>query len=112
MVDGLRNAGTVEIAGLAAPPTQARIDALVRHTKRMYPGARLDGMSTWMGHRPCTPDSLPVIGRSRQFGNVYFAFGHGHTGLCGGAPTGRLMADLVAGRPPCIDPAPYSPERF
>jgi D-amino-acid dehydrogenase len=112
MADGLRNAGTVEIAGLAAPPTQARIDALVRHTKRMYPGARLDDMRTWMGHRPCTPDSLPVIGRSRHFGNVYFAFGHGHTGLCGGAPTGRLLADLVAGRPPNIDPAPYSPERF
>jgi D-amino-acid dehydrogenase len=112
MADGLRNAGTVEIAGLDAPPTQARIDALVRHTKRMYPGARLDDMTTWMGHRPCTPDSLPVIGRSRQFGNVFFAFGHGHTGLCGGAPTGRLLADLVAGRPPGIDPAPYSPERF
>jgi len=112
MADGLRNAGTVEIAGVEAPPTQARIDALVRHTRRMYPGARLDGMATWMGHRPCTPDSLPVIGQSRQFGNVYFAFGHGHTGLCGGAPTGRLVADLVAGRPPNIDPAPYSPERF
>jgi D-amino-acid dehydrogenase len=112
MADGLRNAGTVEIAGLAAPPTQARIDALVRHTRRMYPGARLDDMRTWMGHRPCTPDSLPVIGQSRRFSNAYFAFGHGHTGLCGGAPTGRLLADLFAGRPPNIDPAPYSPERF
>ncbi len=112
MADGLRNAGTVEIAGLAAPPTQARIDALVRHTRRMYPGARLDDMRTWMGHRPCTPDSLPVIGQSRRFSNAYLAFGHGHTGLCGGAPTGRLLADLFAGRPPNIDPAPYSPERF
>ncbi len=112
MADGLRNAGTVEIAGLDAPPTQARIDALVRHTRRMYPGARLDGMTTWMGHRPCTPDSLPVIGRSPRFANAWFAFGHGHTGLCGGAPTGRLVADLIAGRSPNIDPAPYSPERF
>ncbi|MBC7779003.1 MAG: FAD-dependent oxidoreductase [Proteobacteria bacterium] len=112
MADGLRNAGTVEIAGLDAPPTQARIDALVRHTKRMYPGARLDDMQTWMGHRPCTPDSLPVIGRSERFANVFFAFGHGHTGLCGAAPTGRLIADLVAARTPNIDPTPYRATRF
>jgi D-amino-acid dehydrogenase len=112
MADGLRNAGTVEIAGLDAPPTQARLDALVRHTRRMYPKVNLEGMKTWMGHRPCTPDSLPVIGRSPKFANTFFAFGHGHTGLCGGAPTGRLIADLVAGRAPNIDPQPYRPTRF
>ncbi len=112
MADGLRNAGTVEIAGLDAPPTQARIDALVGHTRRMYPRVNMAGMRTWMGHRPCTPDSLPVIGRSPRFANTWFAFGHGHTGLCGGAPTGRLIAELIAGRAPNIDPAPYRPTRF
>lgn len=112
MADGLRNAGTVEIAGLDAPPTPARIEALVRHTRRMYPAAGMDGMRTWMGHRPCTPDSLPVIGRSERHPDVFLAFGHGHTGLCGAAPTARLVADLVAGREPFIDPFPYRPTRF
>jgi D-amino-acid dehydrogenase len=112
MADGLRNAGTVEIAGLDAPPTAARIEALVRHTRRMYPRVNIDGMREWMGHRPCTPDSLPVIGRATGCPDVFLAFGHGHTGLCGAAPTARLIADLVAGRTPFIDPEPYRPTRF
>ena len=58
------------------------------------------------------PDSLPVIGPSPHFANVYFAFGHGHVGLCGGAPTGRIIADLVAGRTPNVDIAPYRADRF
>jgi len=44
--------------------------------------------------------------------NVWYAFGHGHTGLCGGAPTGRIIADLIAGRKPAIDVTPYSVRRF
>jgi D-amino-acid dehydrogenase len=112
MADGLRIAGTVEIAGIDAPPTQARIDALVAHAKRMYPALDTSGMTTWMGHRPCTPDSLPVIGRAPGVANAWFAFGHGHLGLCAAAPTGRLIAELIAGRPPFLDPQPYRPERF
>jgi D-amino-acid dehydrogenase len=65
-----------------------------------------------MGRRPAMPDSLPVIGPSKKQRNVYYAFGHGHLGLCGGAPTGRLMADLIAGRAPAIDLTPYRADRF
>jgi D-amino-acid dehydrogenase len=65
-----------------------------------------------MGHRPATPDSLPVIGFARGCGDVMLAFGHGHIGLAAGALTGRLVADLIAGRAPVIDPAPYAPARF
>ena len=64
------------------------------------------------GHRQCMPDSLPVIGPSPRFANVYFAFGHGHVGLCGGAPTGRIIADLVAGRTPDVDITAFRPDRF
>jgi D-amino-acid dehydrogenase len=53
-----------------------------------------------------------VIGRSPHFPNVYLAFGHGHLGLTLGAVTGRLVADLAAGRPPAVDLAPYRAERF
>jgi D-amino-acid dehydrogenase len=58
------------------------------------------------------PDSLPVIGRATKFDNVFYAFGHGHVGLCSGAPTGRIVADLIAGRQPNIDVTPYRPDRF
>jgi D-amino-acid dehydrogenase len=109
---GLRLAGTVEFAGLEAPPDYRRAHGLIAQAKRMFP--RLDGakVSVWMGHRPCLPDSLPVIDRAPQAPNAYFAFGHGHLGLTGAAVTGQLIADLVAGRRPPIEMAPYRADRF
>jgi D-amino-acid dehydrogenase len=65
-----------------------------------------------MGFRPSLPDSLPVIGPARGSKNAFHAFGHGHVGLAAGSMTGRLVADLVGGRTPSIDPAPFRVERF
>jgi len=112
MDQGMRFSGTVEFAGLDAPPNYERSDALVTHAQRMMPELSGSNVTQWMGHRPCMPDSLPVIGRSPRFGNVYWAFGHGHVGLCGGAPTARAIADLVAGRTPAMDLEPYRIDRF
>jgi glycine/D-amino acid oxidase-like deaminating enzyme len=109
---GLRVAGTVEIAGLEAPPDYARARILVRKAKRIYPALDDTGGSEWMGHRPATPDSLPVIGRARRFGNVSYAFGHGHLGLTFGPITGQLIAELAAGQPATIDLHPYRVDRF
>jgi D-amino-acid dehydrogenase len=53
-----------------------------------------------------------VVSRSPHHPNVFFAFGHGHMGLIGGSVTGRLIADLVSGAPPIIDPLPYRVDRF
>ena len=109
---GLRFAGTVELAGIEAPPNYERARTLLRIGRRVFPGLRADTHSEWMGHRPCLPDSLPVLGTSPRHENVYFAFGHGHEGLVGASKTGRLIADLVGGRPPSIDPAPFRIDRF
>jgi D-amino-acid dehydrogenase len=109
---GLRLAGTVELAGLAAPPDWARADALLAIGRRMFPGLRTAGVSRWMGHRPCLPDSLPVIGRDLAHANCWYAFGHQHVGMCAAASTGRELAALIAGRATAIDLAPFSPARF
>ncbi len=109
---GLRIAGQAEFAGIAAEPDYARADILARHLRRILPDISIEKSTQWMGRRPSMPDSLPVIGPSRRHRNVYYAFGHGHVGLCGGAPTGRIIADLIAGREPVIDVAPYSVGRF
>ena len=65
-----------------------------------------------MGPRPSHPDSKPVIGRSPSHANAYFAFGHDHLGLTMGGITGKLIAELVTGREPCVDLAPFRPDRF
>lgn len=112
MEQGIRVAGSVEFAGTEADPNYARADALRLRAERMLPSLVGRRYTQWAGHRPCMPDSLPVIGRSPRFRNVYYAFGHGHIGLCGGAPTGRIIADLVAGRKPTLDIVPFRIERF
>jgi len=112
MEEGLRIAGTVELAGLEAPPDYRRADALLAKAQRLLPGLRGARVERWMGHRPSLPDSMPVIGRSPRAANAFFAFGHGHVGLTAAAPTGEIIADLVAGRRPFMDIAPFAAERF
>ena len=112
MEQGLRVAGTAEIAGLDAPMNERRAAMLGRLARRYFPGITGEPISTWMGHRPATPDSLPVIGRSPRHSNAVLAFGHGQTGLIGGSTTGLLIADIAANRKPTIDPSPYRADRF
>jgi D-amino-acid dehydrogenase len=55
---------------------------------------------------------LPVIDRAPNHGNLWFAFGHAHHGLTLGPVTGRLVAEMITGEKPFVDPAPYSAARF
>ena len=108
----VRIVGTAELAKVGAPPNYPRAERLIPLAEHLLPGLDTRGGTKWMGHRPSTPDSLPVMGRSNRYPNVYFAFGHNHSGLTLGGMTGRLMADVVAGRPSSVDLAPFDPERF
>lgn len=116
MQAGLRLAGTVELAGLEAPPNWERARMLLRQVRDLYPTLRQDypeeRLSLWMGHRPSFPDSLPVIDRSKRTGDVFYAFGHGHVGMASSGMTGMLLADLVSGRKPGIDLSPFRASRF
>ena len=78
----------------------------------MLPGINTEDVSEWSGLRPTLPDSLPVIGPSPNLPNLFFAFGHQHIGLTAGPKTGRLIADLVAGRTPNMDLRPFRADRF
>lgn len=109
---GLRVGGAVELGGLDLPPNYKRSEAMLRRAQDFLPGLKPEGGRQWMGFRPSLPDSLPVIGPSRASERIVYAFGHGHLGLTQSAGTGRLVADLLAGRPPAIPLAPFSAERF
>lgn len=111
MAGRLRVAGTVELGGLAAPPSPHRIAGLVDGARRVFPDLGAPSRD-WMGFRPSLPDSLPVIGPSRGGAEVIHAFGHGHIGLTLAPITARIVTDLVAGRTPEIDLAPYRATRF
>ena len=116
MDTGLRFAGTVELAGLEAPPDWRRARILLEQGRKMLPGLAADypeeRLSLWMGHRPSLPNSLPALGRSSTTPDVIYAFGHGHVGMTSAPMTGKVVADLVSGRPPSIDITPFRSSRF
>jgi D-hydroxyproline dehydrogenase len=107
----LRIAGTVELGGLAAPPSQNRLDRLLEGARRVFPNLPAPSRS-WMGFRPSIPDSLPVIGASRGGSDIIHAFGHGHLGLTLAPVTADIVTALVAGRPADRDISAVSPLRF
>lgn len=113
---GLRAAGQVEIAGLAAAPNIARAEILKKHLLDILPGLPRDldaeKISYWLGHRPSTPDGMPCLGASAASRDIVYAFGHGHVGLVSSARTGRVVAQLVAGRETEIPVDAFSPRRF
>jgi D-amino-acid dehydrogenase len=112
MDEGMRLTSGEELAGLDAPPDFSRIRHLVPKVREMLPGLSDRITREWMGRRPSTPDSLPVIGRSPRLSRVIYAFGHHHLGMTLGPITGRIVAQLVRGNAIEVDLSPYRIERF
>jgi D-amino-acid dehydrogenase len=111
MARGIRVAGSVELAGLKPEKHAGLLQLLEHSSQRALPGLPA-ATEPWLGFRPTLPDGLPVIGRSRASARVVYAFGHQHIGLTLGGVSGSLVADLVAGRAPALDLAPFAPGRF
>ncbi|KVM76669.1 NAD(P)/FAD-dependent oxidoreductase [Burkholderia stagnalis] len=112
MTRGIRLTTGAELGLRDTPATPAQLAAVEPVARRLFPlGARVDGVP-WLGRRPCTPDMLPVIGAAPRHRDLWFAFGHAHHGFTLGPVTGRLVADLMMGTPPFVDPAPFRVERF
>lgn len=109
---GIRVGGAVEFGGLEAEPNYKRADIMLQKAKKFLPGLQTEGGVQWMGFRPSLPDTLPAIGNASSAQNITYAFGHGHLGLTQSLATGRLVADLLAGRPAQIDMTPFKPSRF
>jgi glycine/D-amino acid oxidase-like deaminating enzyme len=111
MSDGIRVAGTVELGGFTDTRNRSLLDLLTFSSRRALPALATPDTS-WLGFRPTLPDGLPVLGRSRASERVVYAFGHQHLGLTLAGVSGRIVADLIARRPPPLDLAPYAATRF
>lgn len=111
--DGYRLGSTMEFSGFDDTLNRRRLDALERGA-REYLREPLGPVKReeWFGWRPMTSDDLPIIGRVPGAPNLWVATGHGMLGVSMSVATATLVADLVAGRSPSIDPAPFRLERF
>lgn len=109
---GIRLTTGAEFARTDAPPTPVQLERAEPVARTLFPLAeRVEG-APWMGVRPCMPDMLPVIGPMPGQQGAWCAFGHAHQGLTLGPTTGRLLADMMAGDAPFLNPEPYRPDRF
>lgn len=109
---GIRVGGTVEMAGLDAPPDYRRSRITVKRAREALPNLRCEDFTEWMGHRPALPDTVPILSPSATTRGVFYATGHGHLGLTYAATTARLMGDLITGAKPPLDLYPYRINRF
>ncbi|HET9735066.1 MAG TPA: FAD-dependent oxidoreductase [Burkholderiales bacterium] len=109
---GIRLTTGAEFALRDAIRTPVQLGRAEPIARDLFPLAERLDTEPWMGARPCTPDMLPVIGPAPMHRNLWFAFGHAHHGLTLGAVTGRLVAEMLTGEAPFVDPAPYAASRF
>jgi D-amino-acid dehydrogenase len=109
---GIRVTTGVEFAKRDSPPTPEQLQRVIPLAHELFPlGQPLDE-KPWMGSRPATPDSLPIIGPVPDRPGMWLAFGHAHLGFTLGPPTGRLVADMMTGKKPIFNPAPFRADRF
>lgn len=97
MEGGLRVGGTVEIAGLQRPPSARRAESLERIARDSFAILRDLPATRWMGHRPCMPDSVPVIGPASRTPGIWLAVGHGHLGLTNSVTTAEQITAGISG---------------
>lgn len=111
--DGLRLGSMMEFVGFDRSIPDARLQQL-RNSAKPYLRTSLPvrNQAAWCGWRPMTPDSLPIIGRAKGWNNVVFATGHNMLGMTLAPATGKLVAELIGGMTPHIDPQPFAPTRF
>ena len=111
MEQGLRVVGTVEFGGLENSISKKRILNLINNAKYLFP--ELDEhYDEWLGFRPTLPDSLPVMGFSKNHKNLFYSFGHHHLGWTLGAISGKIVAGLIAEENTNLNLSPYSSLRF
>jgi D-amino-acid dehydrogenase len=111
----IRFAGTMELSGFTTPASQARIDAILRAVPEYYGNIlspEREKAQTWEGYRPCSPDGLPYLGRSRAHQNLIIATGHAMIGTSLGPVTGKIVSQFVDGTVPHIDMTLTNPDRY
>ena len=111
MGNNLRCAGTVELGGIEYGPSRRPVRLIKSFVQDAFPKLEYDGIEEWMGFRPTTTDSLPLIGQIAQSG-IYTAFGHQHIGLTSGPKSGRIVANMIDGKVSNNDLSAFDPARF
>lgn len=105
MQEGVRIAGAIEFGGLSRPASPRRSALLARHVREAFTDVPPAEERHWMGHRPCTPNAVPLVGPVASRRGLWLATGHGHLGLTGAVHTAQVLADAILEGLPAPTPA-------
>lgn len=115
MGQDLRFGGTLELGGMSQKVNPKRVEGILSALPQFYPKMALpkqNNANIWVGFRPCSPDGLPYLGRSKRAANLVIAGGHAMMGMSLGPITGKLVAEIMDNRRPSIDLSLLHPERY
>ncbi len=111
--NSLRIAGTLELVDQDFSITERRVESIKKGAREfLYLPEDLQIQELWAGLRPCTPDGVPLVGYHKNISNLMLAVGHQMLGLQSGAGTGLLVADMMEGKTPFVDPKVLDANRF
>ncbi|MFO0884142.1 MAG: FAD-dependent oxidoreductase [Pirellulales bacterium] len=111
----LRFGGTMEMSGLNETISPRRVQGILRAVPKYFPAFREEdfaGIAPWVGLRPCSPDGMPYIGRTKRLANLIVATGHAMMGLSLAPVTGKIVAGLVSEDRGEMDLSTVSPDRY
>lgn len=112
MNEGLRITTGSNMVHRDTTETPIQIAKVIPLVKQAFPVGEKILDKPWMGRRPSTPDSLPIIGPAPRHKNLWVAFGHSHMGLTVAPKTAELIAESISQRPHSTPVEPYSPDRY
>ena len=105
----------MEIAGFSEEINPRRVAGILKAVPRYFPNFRPEHFAEiqpWCGLRPCSPDGLPYVGRTRAAANLIVTTGHAMMGLSLAPVTGEVAGQLVDGEPPRFDLCLLAPDRY
>jgi D-amino-acid dehydrogenase len=111
----IRFGGTMEIGGINTRINMNRVKGIVKAVPQYFPDYQLNipqPSQVWHGLRPCSPDGLPYIGRTKKYTNLTIATGHAMMGLSLAPATGQLISEVINNQKPSMDLTLFSPDRF
>ncbi len=112
MAQGLRLTTGAEFARPGDAPSPAHLERLEPFAREMFPIGPRNDAAPWLGRRPCLPDMRPIIAPFPGKPGLWLDFAHQHLGLTLGPISGRLLAEIMTGEAPVVDPAHFRAERF
>jgi D-amino-acid dehydrogenase len=115
MGNSLRFGGTMEISGIDHSINMKRVNGIVNTANDFYPEMKLQSPAVdkiWHGLRPCSPDGLPYLGRSKKYDNLILATGHSMLGVSLGPGTGKLISEIVDDKKTMVDLSLFDPDRY